>query len=264
MAKMVSFYTDKQEIKTVRIVKRESERRQRDKDKINPMTYDPNIHNEYKNNDEINEFLSTYQAEPRISTFYEEDRSRKDDRHGPPSASKAKSTIKTTSNTIKTTTNTVHNDNINDIFQSNTAREILNELSSGKHDHNSKTTTKEPPHQMIGGGITATIQANQYKRFTPRKKKRHNTAPNSEGFIDYMAERNSFKYVSAPWDMKRFKYDSNLISFLLQNDHRARDDLDMEVVLRSNPPIENAISGPPDIIRSALGESNNYQFDKMN
>lgn len=185
----ISFFSDKQEIKTVRIVKRESERRQRDKDKINPI-YDPNLPNsinELKGNNELNDFLSTYQAEPRIiSTFYEDGRQMKNDQLGIPSASKAQSTIKNTSNTMQPSKKAVQNDNINDIYQSNTAREILNELS---------TTKEQPPHQMIGGGITATQQMNQYKRFTPRKKKRHNTAPNSEGFIDYMAERNSFKFV---------------------------------------------------------------------
>lgn len=49
----------------------------------------------------------------------------------------------------------------------------------------------------------------------------------------------------------------------MQNNHRACDDLDMEVVLRSNPS-ENTISGPPDVIRSALSQNNEYLFDKMN
>lgn len=58
--------------------------------------------------------------------------------------------------------------------------------------------------------------------------------------------------------------------YLPQN-NRARDDLDMEVVLRSsNQPVENAnaiSAGPlpaPDVIRSALGQNNEYLFDKMN
>lgn len=55
-----------------------------------------------------------------------------------------------------------------------------------------------------------------------------------------------------------------IFHFFCQNNNRARDDLDMEVVLRSNPPVENAISGPPDVIRSALGQNNEYLFDKMN
>lgn len=55
----------------------------------------------------------------------------------------------------------------------------------------------------------------------------------------------------------------DFLSFL-QNNHRARDDLDMEVVLRSNPPVENTISGPPDVIRSALGQNSEYLFEKMN
>lgn len=50
--------------------------------------------------------------------------------------------------------------------------------------------------------------------------------------------------------------------FDLQNNHRARDDLDMEVVLRSNPS-ENTISAPPDVIRCHR-QNNEYLFDKMN
>lgn len=170
-------FSDKQEIKTVRIVKRESERRHRDKDKHN-QNYDTN------NSNELNEFLSTYhQSEPRTTNnFYEDE----------PSASKAKSTIRNAQHSMANTNSTVRNDNI---FHSNTAREILNE-----HGGNTMTTIAKEHHTptktATSSGATLNNQSNQYKRFTPRKKKRHNTAPTSENFIDYMAERDSYKYVS--------------------------------------------------------------------
>lgn len=172
---------DKQEIKTVRIVKRESERRH--KDKLN-QNYDTNaMSNEHNNpaNSQLSEFLSTYQSEPRTNNFYEDE----------PSASKAKSTIRNApSHSMTNTNSTARNDNI---YQSNTAREIINERgSSAKQEQQPQPQTKAGN----SSGATSNNQSNQYKRFTPRKKKRHNTAPTSENFMDYMAERDSYKYVS--------------------------------------------------------------------
>lgn len=174
-----SLLSDKQEIKTVRIVKRESERRH--KDKLN-QNYDTNaMSNDHNNSEQLSEFLATYQSDPRTSNFYDDE----------PSASKAKSTIRNaTSHSMTNTNSTVRSDNN---FQSNTAREISNE----------HTTHQMPKHEEYisaakaahAAGAPSTNQS-AYKRFTPRKKKRHNTAPTSENFMDYMAERDSYKYVS--------------------------------------------------------------------
>lgn len=181
---LLPFRTDKQEIKTVRIVKRESERRHRDKDKMS-SSYDP------FNTDFVNtsDFASNYHHssnEARANNYYDDD----------PSTAKAKMTIKNLSNArsaIKASTHKTDN-----IFQSNTAREIFNELASGKEDA-SKSMPKE--QQTSKSGTLASIASASsasilYKRFTPRKKKRHNTAPNSENFMDFMAERDAYKYVS--------------------------------------------------------------------
>lgn len=154
-------------------MKRESERRH--KDKLN-QNYESNAGaQDFNNPDEINEFLSTYhQSESRTNHSYADD----------PSAAKAKPTIKNSYSMANTNTKTTVRDNM---FQSNTAREILSE----QHGNNAKeqqTPTKR--------ATTLNNQSNQYKRFTPKRKKRHNTAPTSESFMDYMAERDSYKYVS--------------------------------------------------------------------
>lgn len=172
-------FLDKQEIKTVRIVKRESERRH--KDKIN-QNYDTNaMSNNQHNAEPLSGFVSTYQSESRSNKFYDDE----------PSAAKAKSTIKNaTSHSMTNTKPTGRTDNI---FQSNTAREILNEHSHTMPKHEEYISAAKAAH---AAGAPTTNQSNSYKRFTPRKKKRHNTAPTSENFMDYMAERDSYKYVS--------------------------------------------------------------------
>lgn len=155
-------------------MKRESERRHRDKDKLNQNYDSTAMANEFTNPNEINDYLPTYQSEPKPSSFYDDE----------PSASKAKSTIRNAAHSMANTNPTVRSDNI---FQSHTAREILSE-----HGH-----AKEPTKSSAQPNATANNnQRNQYKRFTPRKKKRHNTAP-SENFMDYMAERDAYKYVSS-------------------------------------------------------------------
>lgn len=74
-------YQDKQEIKTVRIVKRESERRQRDKDKTGGPLIGSNVFDHIAEfPDELNEYLSTtYRGEPRIGSYSEDDALMSDD-----------------------------------------------------------------------------------------------------------------------------------------------------------------------------------------
>lgn len=200
-------YQDKQEIKTVRIVKRESERRQRDKDKMGPLI-GSNIFDhisELQSPDELNEYLSTYQAEPRISYFNTDELLTSGDQldisrsttkvpyNNHPNNSRVESVLKNIS--IDFNTNNKNNssaashsriDNVHDIFQSNTARQILNELSSSS---NTSERQRDIDRQQLNE------MAKQYKRNVPRKKKRHNTAPNNDMFND-LAERNTSKNVS--------------------------------------------------------------------
>lgn len=172
---------DKQEIKTVRIVKRESERRHREKDKSNYEANSANVPSQRESNtNEKNSYPFTYQADPRISVFNSNE----------PSTSKARPTIRNMKNSRNNPNNinsSMKNDNI---FQSNTAKEILNEISNDNSKHIIATRPEPQPE------VCTSIQSNQFKRITPRKKKRHNTAPNSGNFLDYMAQRDAYKYVS--------------------------------------------------------------------
>lgn len=140
-----------------------------------------------------------------------------------------------------------------DHFQSNAARQIHNELSV-----TTAPSTVEMSKQQL------TDMANQYKRNMPRKKKRHNTAPNSvhnEIFNDYLATQNASKQVNLSFDCCQW-YDflNDTLNKSFQNNYRARDDLDMEVALRTNIP--NISGGAPDVVRSALGQSNDYLWPK--
>lgn len=77
----------------------------------------------------------------------------------------------------------------NDHFQSTAARQIHSEISVNP-GNSAAAMSKQQLTEM----------ANQYKRNVPRKKKRHNTAPNSvhnEVFNDYLATRNASKQVNS-------------------------------------------------------------------
>lgn len=198
--------SDKQEIKTVRIVKRESERRHKDKLSQNydgpiDSNNQQDLHQHHQQQQQQhhhyqhpNEFLSTYQPQPRTTNYYEDE----------PSASKAKSTIRnamhsTSMANSNTNSNTVRSDNT--LFQSNTARQIMSERGNAAVAAVVKPEQTKTGYSGAGGASSNNSNnnqsTNQYKRFTPRKKKRHNTAPTSENFMDYMAERDSYKYVSS-------------------------------------------------------------------
>lgn len=76
-------FNDKQEIKTVRIVKRESERRQRDKDKTGGPLSGSNVFDhiaELQTSDELNDYLSkTYTGGARMDGYGEYDALMSDD-----------------------------------------------------------------------------------------------------------------------------------------------------------------------------------------
>lgn len=125
--------------------------------------------------DYITSYSSAYKSDPKLEYYYIRE----------PSTAKSTSTI---TNNINNTISIAKNDNI---FQSNTAREILNEMSNVNSVY---IAPKSNTSSMVPDIFTPS-QSNQFKRATPRKKKRHNTAPHSGSFLDYMAERNSYKNV---------------------------------------------------------------------
>lgn len=122
--------------------------------------------------DDITSYSCAYKIDPKIEYYHMRE----------PSTAKTTLTItnmKNPKNNINNKNSTAKNDNI---FRSNTAREILSEMS------------KSITNPMVPDIFTPS-QSNQFKRATPRKKKRHNTAPHSGSFLDYMAERDSHKNV---------------------------------------------------------------------
>lgn len=192
----------------MRIVKRESERRQRDKDKTGGPLIDSNVFDhiaELQSSDELNEYLSTtYTTEPRIGSYSEDDAQMSDDEMCmSPTATSSKMAFKSNARVESALKNISSDRNasgssssnappLSDHFQSNAARQIHNELSV--NTGNSGQPTVAMSKQQL------TDMANQYKRNVPRKKKRHNTAPNSvhnEVFNDYLATRNASKQVNS-------------------------------------------------------------------
>lgn len=185
-------YQDRPEIKTVRIVKRESERRQRDKDKVGmPMESSFFDHmDEFKS-----DYLSAYRSDAQ--PFSENESLTSDDQLFQPSISNktknAFSTLPKTSARVESALKNISSDlnpdesNSNEHFRSQTARQILNEITVNINNEEQSTTANN------------LRLANEFKRHLPRKKKRHNTAPNSvlnDTYNDYLAIRNSTKSVS--------------------------------------------------------------------
>lgn len=131
--------------------------------------------------DDITSYSTTHKADPTVEYYHIRE----------PSTAKRTSTI----TNIKDPRYNVNNTNLiaknDNIFQSNTARAILNEMSNVNNDY---VTPKSNTKSMVPDIFTPS-QSNQFKRATPRKKKRHNTAPHSGNFLDYMAERDLHKNV---------------------------------------------------------------------
>lgn len=185
-------YQDRPEIKTVRIVKRESERRQRDKDKVG-MPMDSSF---FDHMDEFkSDYLSAYRSDAQ--PFSENDSLTSDDQLFQPSiSSKSKSqfvAMPKTSARVESALKNISSDlnpddsTASDRFRGQTARHILSQISAN--------LTNE---QTAANNLRL---ADEFKRNLPRKKKRHNTAPNSvlnETYSDYLALRNSTKNVREP------------------------------------------------------------------
>lgn len=218
-------YQDKQEIKTVRIVKRESERRQRDKDKTGGPLIGSNVFDHIANlqsSDELNEYLSTtYTSGPRIGSYSEDDALISDDElclsssvnNSNKLSFKPNARVESALKNISIDRNTVSSIHIAppiDRFQSNLSSRIHHELPVNDSAQSTMAVSKQQLTDM----------ANQYKRNVPRKKKRHNTAPNSvhnDVFNDYLATRHSSKQVnlvsnSCKWIIK-FTSDFNWLIF---------------------------------------------------
>lgn len=151
---------DKQEIKTVRIVKRESEKRHRDRDK---GVYGSSQLDESYDDDpyETEATTTKVHTEPSIN-YYNNDKN--------PFINYSEKTqpINLTDtnmlfgnlNLTETFSNSLNDTNG---FQSESARHIISELDD-KNNH---------------GMVQLANDADQYRRITPKKKKRHFTAPNT-------------------------------------------------------------------------------------
>ncbi|XP_055385065.1 protein PF3D7_1417600 [Condylostylus longicornis] len=114
---------------------------------------------------------------------------------------------------------------INQVFQSEAARQIISEMSAGSASEDNGVSDK----RSSSSTPLSTTQQHKHRRAIPREKRRHNTAPNNVNL-------KAMQKVQAENDMNRNN-----------TNWRARDDLDMEVALR---PRNNA----PDVVRSALGQ----------
>lgn len=179
-------------------MKRESERRQqRDKGKAGGPLISSSVFDhiaELQSPDELNEYLSgTYTSEQRIGNYSEDDTITSDDELclSPSVNSSSKLSFKSNAR-IQSALKNISIDRSadssgsqKDHFHSNAARQIHHEMSVNTSNNTQRT-------------MPMTEMANQYKRNIPRKKKRHNTAPNSvhnEGFNDYLATQNASKQV---------------------------------------------------------------------
>ncbi|XP_055849815.1 uncharacterized protein LOC129914533 isoform X4 [Episyrphus balteatus] len=118
---------------------------------------------------------------------------------------------------------------LNTVFQSEAARQIMNEMSAGSASEDNTTLSTTTQSAKSSTSNTEKVpSSHKHRRAVPREKRRHYTAPNN---VNAKAMEN----VQAENDMNRNN-----------TNWRARDDLDMEVALR---PRINA----PDVVRSALG-----------
>lgn len=118
---------------------------------------------------------------------------------------------------------------LNTVFQSEAARQIMNEMSAGSASEDNTTLSTTTSASARSSSNTDKVpSSHKHRRAVPREKRRHYTAPNN---VNAKAMEN----IQAENDMNRNN-----------TNWRARDDLDMEVALR---PRINA----PDVVRSALG-----------
>lgn len=189
---------EKQEIKTVRIVKRESERRQRDREKTTTGKWDP-VMEEDDSSQSSSSILfrpapvQKIQSAANLATStYEGEKTdllnRQNSISSPnlPQCSDGRATSSTDVSTDKSP-------ELSPVFKSEAARQIITEMSI--HD-----TPK---------------QSN--RRAVPKEKRRHYTAPHNNLIMK---------------SLHQLPTDNNAFNKMILNSRRARDDLDMERALR--------------------------------
>lgn len=184
---------EKQEIKTVRIVKRESERRQRDREKTSTGKWDALTEEDDSSQNSSILFRPTSQKNTNL-----------------PLNSLCKQTTSISSPSLTQFGNCVQNNSSNSdinggieknpnelspIFKSEAARQIITEMA----------IQDAPPKQQLN------------RRAVPKEKRRHYTAPHNNMIMK------SFHQLPT---------DDNAFDKMILNTRRARDDLDMERALR--------------------------------
>ncbi|XP_055904217.1 uncharacterized protein LOC129940018 isoform X4 [Eupeodes corollae] len=294
---------EKQEIKTVRIVKRESERRHRDRERstttstqnldqvqeeehhhsqfINedyqarskslPRTYTeppklmPKVHKNHSGSRQSIKYTDYYSNSPSTTTsnpymvsmsdrncnpypFHKQHPQQQQQQHQsslpngyhsksrhyhqqqpPPPAppGSIQSALRQKTESMQSLNKSISD--LNTVFQSEAARQIMNEMSAGSASEDNTTLSTTTTTSAKSTSNTEKVpSSHKHRRAVPREKRRHYTAPNN---VNAKAMEN----VQAENDMNRNN-----------TNWRARDDLDMEVALR---PRINA----PDVVRSALG-----------
>ncbi|XP_018569037.1 uncharacterized protein LOC108909240 isoform X3 [Anoplophora glabripennis] len=188
---------EKQEIKTVRIVKRESERRQRDREKTTTGKWDTVMEEDDSSQNSSILFRPTpvqkiQSATNLASPSYEEPKtdllSRQNSISSPnlPQCSDGRTTSSTDVSTDKSP-------ELSPIFKSEAARQIITEMS----------IQDTPKHNN--------------RRAIPKEKRRHYTAPHNNLIMK---------------SLHQLPTDSNAFNKMIMNSRRARDDMDMERALR--------------------------------
>lgn len=188
---------EKQEIKTVRIVKRESERRQRDREKTTTGKWDTVMEEDDSSQNSSILFRptpvqkiqsATNLASPSYDDTKDDLLSRQNSISSPnlPQCSDGRTTSSTDISTDKSP-------ELSPVFKSEAARQIITEMSI--HD-----TPKQSNRRMI-----------------PKEKRRHYTAPHNNLIMK---------------SLHQLPTDNNAFNKMILNSRRARDDMDMERALR--------------------------------
>nr|XP_023015064.1 uncharacterized protein LOC111504637 isoform X2 [Leptinotarsa decemlineata] len=188
---------EKQEIKTVRIVKRESERRQRDREKMTPGKWDAVL--EEDDSSQTSSVLfrpapvqKVQSATSLVSPTHEKEQTMLANSHSSVSSPNLPQFIER-EGTSSTDVSTDKSPELSPVFKSEAARQIITEMSV--HDN---------PKQSN-------------RRAVPKERRRHYTAPHNHLIMK------SFNQLPT---------DNDAFNKMVMNTRRARDDLDMERALR--------------------------------
>lgn len=204
---------EKQEIKTVRIVKRESERRQRDREKITSSgsgKWDVLLEEDDSSQNSSILFRPTPVQKTQSSTALSLT-GFNDNNSGPLMRENSLSSpslpqFNDSRSNANTLSSSERSPELSPIFKSEAARQIITEMSI--QDTPKKTN----------------------RRAVPKEKRRHYTAPNNNLIMK---------------SLNQLPTDDNAFDKMILNTRRARDDLDMERALRQR-------IDAPDVVRSTL------------